>query len=311
MKISDVVGKDGRFVLMDALQGWFPYFCKLGDTACAVFSEIIRNTVNRDQFEWSICPEKYFLTEAHGHSLIKRREMYRALRKLQDLNLIFIFCQNNRKVFYLNLPGMLHTANVLWRDTSLKYQWKPKIDHLMNVTYLYYQQNELPLKLELWEYSEHLMKLKESVDKAKSQSRDAQKRQREKRAAKEEKNVRYVMDLMKAAYEEHLPSVQYRETWTKKQKGQAANWLKELQTADPPLDPADLIDRMVKNWRGLSGRARDNYDNPLILGELPTFQVYYKFRAQIEDALIRLNELDRTGRRVKIRARRMSEEGGD
>lgn len=280
-----------RQFLEDSFFGWIAPLCRLGWTSHLILGEIVRNTIATNQVEWHVNLEKYFLAPENGFAgMVKRRQMYHSLSVLEKIGLIEQRRLPSKKAVRLNLPGILYTIQQLWGNCALKFKWKAYISQWYSKFSEVWIQQGWELCLDLVNKQEHLMKLKDSIDAANKQSSEARKRQREKKKAKEEKNARFVIECMKEAYEEHLPGVAYRETWTAKLKGMAKNWIAELQTTDPPIDPARVIDDFVKSWSDLSGRVKDPYGNHLILGDLPTFQTYYRFRKQIEEGLRKLGK---------------------
>lgn len=291
LKFSKLLNAHERHTLIGFLFSWMPMLLNAKQPTYLIFGEIVRNTVSSDRLEWVIDLPKYFLSPENGFSkIIKRRQFYYSLRTLEDSGLIQIESRKDKKAFRLNMPGILYAIQYLWGDVSLNFAWKGEAEEWYRKFSELWSDNGWKTDLGLMEKQEHLMKLKDSVDKAKQQSKEAQKRNREKKAAKADKKAGFIKDAMRAAYEEHFPGITYTETWTGKVAGMAANWLKELNTTDPPLDPAEEIDKVVRNWRWLSGHTKDDRGNNILLGRLPTFEKYYKFRSYINDALVTINE---------------------
>lgn len=283
---TDVIPVKEKHYMGDAFIVWCNRLCPGKTVTHLLFSEIIYNTVHANQFEWVINPAEYFLTPGNGFDgLIQRRQMYRSFSLLEDCGLIQVGKKGQRKIIRINLPGILHAVRELWGRATLNFKWKPFLSEWCAKFSDIWFSNGWDLDLDLISKQENLMKLRESVKAARKVSADARERQRNKKLAKEEKTASFVIDCMRRAYEEFYPDEKYTETWTGKLKGMAKNWLSELKTADPPIDPAFAIFNFVQNWSKLSGRVKDNYGNHLILGELPKFQTYYRFRVQIEEGL--------------------------
>lgn len=290
-KITDVLSHKEKNVLRDSFDGWVGPLCQARWKTLSLFLEIIRNTLDMNQFVWNVNLSDYFFTPGNGFDgLFSPAQVYKSLKSLEKKGLIQVTSVQGVKAIRLNLPGIVYTVSMLWADSKLHFRWKPYLEQWKITLASHWISCQWEVDLDLTDRQEHLMKLKESVEAAKQQSRDARKRQRDKKKAKEEKTVSLVISCIQEAYEEHLPGIRYSETWTAKLKGQAANWLKELSTANPPIDPAEAVNRFVKNWRRLSGKVTDHYGNSLILGDLPTFQVYYRFRSRIEEGLRKLGE---------------------
>lgn len=290
MQISPTVlpNKERQF-LEDSFFGWVAPLCHAGWISYLIFGEIVRNTVATNQIEWHVNFSKYFLAPGNGfEGMVKKRQMHHSVSVLENLGLIESRILSLKRAVRLNFPGILYTVQLLWANSGLKFKWKPYMQDWYSKFSDVWVHNGWELQLDLISKQEHLMKLKDSIDAANKESMEARKRQREKKKAKEDKSARFVIECMKEAYEEYFPDTAYKETWTAKLKGMAKNWLSELNTVDPPIDPAVVIDNFVKNWPDLNGRVKDAYGNHLILGELPTFQTYYRFRQQIEEGLRKL-----------------------
>jgi len=283
---TDVISFKEKHCLGDAFIIWCNRLCPGKTVTHIIFSEIIYNTVHANQFEWFINPVDYFLTPGNGFDgLLQRRQMYRSFRLLEDCGLIHVFQKGSRKNIRINLPGIVHAVRELWGKSNLRFKWKSFLGEWYTKFSDIWISHGWVLDIDIIKKQEHLMNLRDSVQEATKVSKEARTRQREKKMAKEEKSASFVIECMRQAYEEYYPDEKYTEIWTKKLKGMAKNWLAELQTTDPPIDPGFAVVNFVKYWHKLPGKVTDNYGNYLILGDLPKFQVYYRFRVQVEEGL--------------------------
>lgn len=280
-----IVGKSGQFILKNSRASACNIIKKTLEkkskskirikayghvvVATDIFQVIFSKTIDYNKFEASI-PISIFLN-GDPENLIppvraKRKEdFYRVRKKMVSLGLIRI----TGDVYRINLPGFLKS---ILDDFGVVDDPESRLEKLRGIRQSiikYWQEKK-------WEVDELGGNLDDNVSETFSKSRAHRKKRKEKQDEKPMKGG-WIQDFMRRKCEEY--GVPYFDTWTVKDKGCAANWIKYCEAEN--VNPREVLAEVCRRWAAIQFCIKDSRGNTVPLKASPNFPEFFKYRREI------------------------------
>lgn len=223
-----------------------------------------------------------------------------ALRKARKglVDKTIIFYEPNTRIsfapalYYINIPGML----VVWRNVFDRFyefymwhnEWKPAAERIKEE----WNKRKYPLDLGISYREDDVERIEDSLLRA-TERRSQRDRERKVKDAKKPLTAKMIPVFLKECCEDVGSSLKYNDDWTKKLYGQAKNWLTACERSG--INPRKRLRELCKRWDLLlEAHLKNDAGMPINLTTTISFDLYYKYRRQIDSWII-----DHTGKDMK------------
>lgn len=270
--LVDIVGAQGSHILKEFLFGESVTLKKKvlhSRVAMAIYVMIVRMTISYNKFV-GIIPTDTFINGniEEGISGIYHppNHFYSARKALEEKKVI----TRDLSLYRLNLPGILKILldSDFFKDAPASDCKTAKLRVIRKKLIDYWNEQG-------WEV-EKVATLEEEVEEHNRRSKVSSERRKEKKAS-QQMRVTWIQPFMREKCKEL--EVFYYDTWTAKDRGCAANWLKYCE--DEGTDPRKILAEVCMRWSGIQNCVKDKRGGIAPLHPAVNFPEFFKYRREI------------------------------